>query len=97
MPTDVRKTFVPHVHPRNNVGRPNPSNKLIRENRDEGMKDRYGTTSEDNIINIKKQNDSGRAMMVDKHKGIRWRISEAIRQKKTVEFVEPGPRACLRP
>ena len=64
----------------------------MRENQDKGMKDRCGPTSENDIIDIKEQNYSGRSLMVDKHRGVRGRTNETMRQMKTARFMEPSSR-----
>ena len=58
------------------------------------MKDKRGTTNENDIINKKKQNGRGRTIMIDKHRGVIRRTSETMRQKETDEFMELSPR-CL--
>ena len=60
------------------------------------MKDRHGTTSENDIINMKKHNDRGRTIMIDKHRGVRRRTSETMRQKETTESMKPGSRSLFK-
>jgi len=67
----------------------------MRDSKDKVIKDRYGTTSENDIIYKEKQNDSSSSMMVNKHKGVKHSTNETMRQKKTTEFIEPGPQSLF--
>jgi len=61
------------------------------------MKDRRGTTSENNVIDIKKEDHSGRTMVIDRHEGVWGGTNKTMRQKKTTKLMEPGTRCLFEP
>jgi len=63
--------------------------------RNEIMKDRRGTTSKYNIINIENQNHNGSSLAINKDKSVGLATYNTRRQKKTIEFVKPSTRSLF--